>query len=80
MQQPGNMRPQRFAFATGNNPSVAAHDGDPSNLTSVKRQEQWASDADCNSPAKSVHYMPDFGWRSGLPLRLLVYFHRGFSR
>ena len=40
MQQPGNMRQQRFARATRNNPSVAAHYCDASNLTSVERQVQ----------------------------------------
>jgi hypothetical protein len=35
MQQPGNMRPQGFALATRNNPSVAAHYGDMSNVTRV---------------------------------------------
>jgi hypothetical protein len=39
-QQPGNVRPQRVALAACNNPSVAAHDGDASNLASIKRQAQ----------------------------------------
>jgi hypothetical protein len=37
MQQPRNMCPQGFALATGNDPSVAAHYCDASNLTSVER-------------------------------------------
>jgi hypothetical protein len=39
-QQPGNMRTQRVALATRNNSSIAAHDGDASDLASVKRQAQ----------------------------------------
>jgi hypothetical protein len=37
MQQPRNMCPQRFALATRNDPSVATHYCDASNLTSVER-------------------------------------------
>ncbi len=59
MQQPGNMCQQGFAGLTGNNPSVAAHYGDASNLASVERQEQWASDGAGIKPAKSLHYMPE---------------------
>jgi hypothetical protein len=57
-QQPGHVRPQGFAFATRNNPSLAAHDGDASNLTSVERQEQWTSDAAGIKPAKSPTLYP----------------------
>jgi hypothetical protein len=53
------MRAQRLALATGNNPSVAAHDGDASNLASVKRQEQWASDPAEIKPPKSPHYIAE---------------------
>jgi hypothetical protein len=37
MQQPGNVGAQSLALAAGNNPSVAAHDGDAAHLTSVER-------------------------------------------
>jgi hypothetical protein len=35
-QQPGNVRAQRFALATRNNPSVTTHDGDASDFASVE--------------------------------------------
>jgi hypothetical protein len=37
------VRAQGFALATADDPSLAMHDGDASNFTSVKRQEQGAS-------------------------------------
>ena len=67
MQQPGNMRQQGFAGLTGNNPSVAANYGDASNLASVEREEQGASDGAGIKPAKSLHYMPQWSevWDQG---------------
>jgi hypothetical protein len=37
-QQPGDVRAQRLALATRNNPPVAAHDGDASDFAGLKRQ------------------------------------------
>jgi hypothetical protein len=54
-QQPGNVRTQRLARTTGNDPAVAAHDGDASDLASIERKVQWASDAAEIKPAKSLH-------------------------
>jgi len=56
-QQPGNVRAQQFVFVAGNNPPVASYDGDASNLPSIQRQAQWASDAAGIKPAKSPHYI-----------------------
>jgi hypothetical protein len=56
-QQPGNVRAQGLALAARNNPPIAAHDGDASDFSSVKRQPQWASNADKIKPAKPLHYI-----------------------
>jgi hypothetical protein len=42
-QKPGYMREQRLTCLSGNNPSVAAHDGDASDFASIKRKWQCAS-------------------------------------
>ena len=36
VQKPGNVRAQRFAFAAGDDASVAGNDGDATNFTSIE--------------------------------------------
>jgi hypothetical protein len=56
VQEPGNVRTQRFTLTTGDDAPVAAHDRDASDLARIEGKTKWGSDAG-GGPAKSPHYM-----------------------
>src|SRR5580658_2628726 len=62
VQEPGNVRTQRFTLTAGDDAPVAAHDRDASDLASIEGKAQWGSDAG-GGPAKSPHYMREEGKR-----------------
>ena len=55
-QQPGDVGAQGLALAAGNDPPVAAHDGDASDLTSSSDRRNEISDAAGISLPKSLYY------------------------
>src|ERR1700691_1282922 len=54
-QEPGHMRAQRFALAACNNPTVAVHDSDASDIPSVERKAHRASSAGWERARQSRH-------------------------
>src|ERR1700679_1692591 len=74
VQEPCNVRTQRFTLTAGDDAPVAAYDRDASDLASIEGKAQWGSDAG-GGPAKSPHYIREGGkriLRSGAPSPLQI--------